>query len=545
MNILILGMAEFLEALRDIGHDVRTCGPSADYEVVVSPEEYSVPGILSALGDWAPDICLFIETLGNRTFPSGLQNRPFPLVYYSIDTHLNWFWLKHFATTCDAVITTQKDFVPLLQEHVPLSFWLPWSNNPDQYFDVGAERDIPISFVGAVDDFRPRRKALLALIATRYPIHVVADRIEPAEVNALYGRSKIVVNEAIAGEVNFRVFEAMASGAMLLTDRVGNGLSNLFVDGEHLVTFGPEDILDKVGYYLAHEEERFAIATAGTTLVQDRHTRYERAKTLSDFLSAIPSSPVKRPTRLGKAYFFMLRRGLLPDGEGLNLAYQALVEEASACSTGERLADVAAFLTSFAEGSDGAKIYRRIIGAGCRQLALLWQWSLLLLSDAKDDEAKEVLTLMCEYLDGEERRHFSEALEQPFPSAKIFRIIAQIAERSEDSSVPGFVHFKGNQVPFSGSDVISAGLLLHPDDPDLLELAADLSMTTFAPVAAADLYLRAVTGRPTGPLLRKASVALADAFMVGEALEAAKTSWALFGDQASAEFVQRLQVVEN
>ena len=77
-----------------------------------------------------------------------------------------------------------------------------------------------------------------------------------------------------------RVFEAMACGAFVLTDRQKDVVS-LFRDGEHLVTYDDDrDLRDKIGYFLRHPEERECIAAAGMREVLNNHTYSHRVKDL-------------------------------------------------------------------------------------------------------------------------------------------------------------------------------------------------------------------------------------------------------------------------
>ena len=79
--------------------------------------------------------------------------------------------------------------------------------------------------------------------------------------------SRIALNRhiGVAGEYanNMRLFEATGAGTMLLTDAKSN-LGELFEPGEEVVTYTTGDELaERVLHYLAHEDEREAIATAG------------------------------------------------------------------------------------------------------------------------------------------------------------------------------------------------------------------------------------------------------------------------------------------
>src|SRR5262249_38014981 len=71
-----------------------------------------------------------------------------------------------------------------------------------------------------------------------------------------------------------RVFEALACGSLLLTnDLADNGQAELFTDGIHLDTYHDvEDLLDKLAYYLRHDDIRGKIENAGRQEVLVKHT---------------------------------------------------------------------------------------------------------------------------------------------------------------------------------------------------------------------------------------------------------------------------------
>jgi hypothetical protein len=82
------------------------------------------------------------------------------------------------------------------------------------------------------------------------------------------------------------VFEGAACGAMLLTDAVKNGLSDLFIPGEELVTYeDDDDLMTKLRHYLEHEEERARIAEAGYARTHSEHTYERRAQSILDTIT--------------------------------------------------------------------------------------------------------------------------------------------------------------------------------------------------------------------------------------------------------------------
>ena len=84
----------------------------------------------------------------------------------------------------------------------------------------------------------------------------------------------MVFNRSIKNDINMRVFEALASGSLLLTNDLGeNGQGELFRDGAHLAAYREaDDLLDKIEFYLRREKLRERIAAAGRAEVVEKHT---------------------------------------------------------------------------------------------------------------------------------------------------------------------------------------------------------------------------------------------------------------------------------
>src|SRR5262249_12067062 len=85
--------------------------------------------------------------------------------------------------------------------------------------------------------------------------------------------------------------------ALLITDKVGNGLSDVGRDGEHFVTYtSASDAIRKIEYYLSHGTERKRIAEKGQRLAFERHKYTDRVQTMLDVVRRAPS--VKAPARV-------------------------------------------------------------------------------------------------------------------------------------------------------------------------------------------------------------------------------------------------------
>ncbi|MDO8568502.1 MAG: glycosyltransferase [Dehalococcoidales bacterium] len=93
----------------------------------------------------------------------------------------------------------------------------------------------------------------------------------------IFASSKINLNFSRAGmhpvrQIKGRVFQACMAGGFVLTEYTP-GLEKYFEIGKEIVCFNsPEEMADKIVYYLGHDEERRAIARAGWQKATSRYT---------------------------------------------------------------------------------------------------------------------------------------------------------------------------------------------------------------------------------------------------------------------------------
>lgn len=250
-----------------------------------------IDSILEAMPE-RPNLFLWIDPAGPY-FPAGIERLPIPTVCYLIDVHLGE-WRQSVANYFDLVFIAQKDSVAAYQSALGHSqvFWLPLAAAPDIHKDHNLLRSYDVGFVGNVlrEHRRSGRVRRLELLRSRYRMNDPYRHYPPAEVGTVYSQSKIVFNTSIAGDVTMRLFEGTAAGALVVTDATANGLDELFVPGKEIVTYGDDaDLLEKVGYYLAHEEERAAIAAAGQRRTLAEHTYAHRGKTIVERALCLPS----------------------------------------------------------------------------------------------------------------------------------------------------------------------------------------------------------------------------------------------------------------
>lgn len=105
----------------------------------------------------------------------------------------------------------------------------------------------------------------------------------------ILANSKITLTghiQQVAGDYanNMTLFEATGCGALLITDWKKN-LSDLFEIDKEIITYkNPQEMTEKIKYYLEHEEERKEIAKAGQQRTLKDHTYKRRMEQLDEIL---------------------------------------------------------------------------------------------------------------------------------------------------------------------------------------------------------------------------------------------------------------------
>ncbi|AMV24175.1 putative S-adenosylmethionine-dependent methyltransferase [Gemmata sp. SH-PL17] len=248
------------------------------------------------LGAMAPaDFDLFLRVDDGLEYPVPGHLRP--LAWWAIDTHLGPDRCLTQARAADLTFAAQKPGAGALERAgVAGAEWLPLACDPGVHrpHPVGVGRDW--CFVG--NRFPGPRTELLELLARHLPNHFTGTAYFD-EMARVYSGTRVAFNRSVRDDLNMRVFEALACGPLLVTNALppDAGQDELFRDGEHLVTYsGPEDLLDKVRFYLARPEARERVARAGRAEVAARHTYRHRMERVLAAAAARPHTvPVSPP----------------------------------------------------------------------------------------------------------------------------------------------------------------------------------------------------------------------------------------------------------
>jgi spore maturation protein CgeB len=101
-------------------------------------------------------------------------------------------------------------------------------------------------------------------------------RFKRLSVRSLSGKSEPHVDVVKAQQIKGRNFEVPGCGGFLLTDNADN-LEDYYLENKEIVCFeGNDDLIEKIKYYLEHEEERIKIAQSGYERTLHEHTYVHR-----------------------------------------------------------------------------------------------------------------------------------------------------------------------------------------------------------------------------------------------------------------------------
>jgi hypothetical protein len=239
------------------------------------------------------DLFLYIEPQG--LIPRGLESASFPTACIICDTHRAVRPRVALARLFDKVFLYQRNYVSQFATH-PSAHWVPYACDTRYFRDLGLPRDIDVSFVGKRGD--GQRAEILDMLTARYRLNEQR-YYRQEEIPTVYSRSKIVVNVPVADDLNFRFFEALSCGALLLTRRQKDGHEEMFKEGEHFEAWSDSaELAAKIDRYLADDSSRSRIARAGHEEVQKRHDLRHRVERMMSLVQSEPrrAAPVRSMT---------------------------------------------------------------------------------------------------------------------------------------------------------------------------------------------------------------------------------------------------------
>jgi hypothetical protein len=258
---------------------VDVCAPDGRVRSLAAPPgAYDLAALAAKLpSEQRPDVVVCRVEAGDRDLPRNLGAFGCPTVVIVAGTHTGIAPLTAMmgylaAESFDRVVLSDN------RHHAPFFHaagvrnlhWFPGLLFPHSDAAVHAARRQPrerrLAVTCEVGD-EPRRQArLLRALAVRALPVVCRKAFCPVGPLEFFGASLLGFNASDNGELNLRIFEILAAGALLLTDRLApeSGFEQMFLEGREVVAYGSATELANVaGEFLARPDEARALGEAG------------------------------------------------------------------------------------------------------------------------------------------------------------------------------------------------------------------------------------------------------------------------------------------
>lgn len=292
-------------ALRNLGHDVvafdfceriREVGYDRMNRELFETVEREQPHVL---------FCVLFEEQLDRAVMRRISERTDTVTFnWFCDDHWRFdIFSKYWAPCFNWVSTAERDALPKYERigyrNVVLT---QFACNEVQYKPVTTELRYDVSFVGQPNPVRRRLIGRLqkAGISVHTRGHGWPDgRISQEQMVETFSASRINLNfctpprwglkklriwEPLPMQIKARVFEVTACGGFLLTEPAAY-LETYLRPGREIETFSTADeLVDKIQYYLDHEDERAVIARRGMERTRGEHTYRHRIQKIFEQL---------------------------------------------------------------------------------------------------------------------------------------------------------------------------------------------------------------------------------------------------------------------
>ncbi len=276
----------FDQALQDLGHTV--------FSIKITQSGIFQARTYIEQCPAQPDIFLHKEHLAFNIFFSDIHSLPCATAHWGIDSHLRYWWQMYYAALFDVFFTPHKAFL----EKLPTEWLHPHMHRlaeiaPKRPFIPHAKRTHDLNFVGRLSGTRPERKRICQLLLERYKV-AHKENIPYLKMLDLYNETRIIPNESIAKEVNFRLLEGSACGCALITPHIGEDQDSLLEPDKEILIYRDIEELEK-HINLCLEDTSFAekLGRRAWIRVQKEHLASHRAQsfaqTVENFIAMAPS----------------------------------------------------------------------------------------------------------------------------------------------------------------------------------------------------------------------------------------------------------------
>ena len=230
---------------------------------------------------------IFIDPIGN--WYHAFSEFGGTKICYLVDTHRDFVGKVALARQCQLSFVAQKDHVTRLARWSGRNaVWLPLAADKDVHFQTSVGKERSFAFVGRLDKKDQARFNVILGVAEQFPDGLIAQGLNPIKMAEEYARSRVILNCSVGGDLNMRVFEALASGGILVTDRISNGLSDLFEEGLHYFCYDDvEDAKQLIHAIMTWDEDRLSHHQRSSICIAEAHIYDDRVARLLEHSNII------------------------------------------------------------------------------------------------------------------------------------------------------------------------------------------------------------------------------------------------------------------
>lgn len=294
----------FRSALDGMGHDVVAFDFMERARVAGKPAMRRE--LIAAAAEAKADVaffCLFTDELDTETIRAVGREGGCPTVNWFADDHWRFDdFSRHMAPAFDLAVTTDADSLSKYQaEGIESVLLSQWACNRYAYGRVEEGTSHEVTFVG--QPHGNREEIIQRLIDAGHDVECwgfgwPSGKLDHDEMVRVFSRSRVNLNlsnsstvarpktlRAWVGkllgrgpkgpqppQIKGRNFEVPGCGGFLLTERVPH-LERYFELGREVAVYdSTDDLVEQVGHWLSHEDERAAVADAGYRRVMAEHT---------------------------------------------------------------------------------------------------------------------------------------------------------------------------------------------------------------------------------------------------------------------------------
>lgn len=272
-------------ALTALGHEVHS---------VTLPAGIHALHTQAGVRHFQPELLIQQEVLGDAVLLVDVASFACPKAFWSLDTHINLFWHRYYGRLFDCFLTPHLDFcaeAPAHWQH-PYTCRLPFAALPMPWRPHAA-RSHSLNFVGRITPQRPLRQRAIQFLQQRYVMGLYQD-IPRGEMMDLYADTRILPNETIAFESNFRLLEGASSGCCLISPHIGADQDAVLAPGKEVLIYNDAlECMELIDLCLRKPRMAEAVGRMAWERVQAEHLPEHRAVQLLQAVAKAPACALR------------------------------------------------------------------------------------------------------------------------------------------------------------------------------------------------------------------------------------------------------------